>query len=416
MVYMRQQSASSCLAENMRRAVCAGQEGNVKKRNRVESRERDAAEAGTLSLEEVVAVTQLARITVRGFKSIQKLEDFKLERLNVLIGANGAGKSNFISFFRMLAEMMEGRLQFYVKGEYGPDALLFGGRKRTRQIEADLYFAGNEYRFSLAPAASQLIFASEDAYFKGNDSRTWWRSLGSGHTETKLPSAGGDRIARSVIPAVQSWRVFHFHDTSSLAPVRTAQPVRDNLKLKPDAANLAPFLRMLREKHPKYYASIVETVRMVAPFFKDFLHRDEPGERMELEWLEEEDPDTPRGPLQLSDGTLRFICLATLLLQPPLLQPDTILVDEPELGLHPYALVILSSLLRRASEGKQLIVSTQSVELINQLDPADVIVTERRDGASVFQRLDSERLSEWLEDYSLGELWKMNVVGGRPSR
>jgi predicted ATPase len=118
----------------------------------------------------------------------------------------------------------------------------------------------------------------------------------------------------------------------------------------------------------------------------------------------------------LSDGTLRFICLATLLLQPSGLQPDTILVDEPELGLHPYALVVLASLLQQASEKKQIIVSTQSVELVNQLTPGDVIVTERHDGASVFHRLDAERLKEWLEEYSLGELWKMNVVGGRPTR
>ncbi len=360
-------------------------------------------------------MTRLSRMTVRGFKSIQTLEDFKLERLNVLIGANGAGKSNFISFFRMLSDMMEGRLQLYVKGEDGPDAVLFGGRKRTRQIEAELHFGSNGYRFMLSPAANQLVFSDEATYFSGSYARVW-RSLGTGHAEANLPSAGEDTIARYVIPAVQSWRVFHFHDTSSLAPVRTAQPVRDNLKLKSDASNLGAFLRMLRERYPESYASIVETVQMVAPFFKDFLHRDNPGERMELEWLEEEDPDTPRGPLQLSDGTLRFICLATLLLQPRKLQPDAILIDEPELGLHPFAIVILASLLRQTSADKQIIVSTQSVELINQLEPADVVVTERRDGASVFQRLDSARLSEWLEEYSLGELWKMNVVGGRPTR
>jgi predicted ATPase len=361
-------------------------------------------------------VTRLARISVRGFKSIRELENFELTKLNVLIGANGAGKSNFINLFRMLADMMEGRLQLFVKGEDGPDAVLFGGRKRTRHLDAELYFDRNGYRFSLVPASKQLIFAGEATYFAGDFAPPSWRSLGSGHAEAKLPSAGEDTIARYVIPAVHSWRVFHFHDTSSLAPMRTAQPVRDNLRLKPDASNVAPFLRMLRQKHSKSYASIVETIRLVAPFFKDFLHRDDPGERIELEWLEEDDPDTPRGPLQLSDGTLRFVCLATLLLQPHDLQPDAILVDEPELGLHPYALVILAGLLRQASERKQIIVSTQSVELIDQLEPGDIIVTERRDGASIFKRLEAARLSEWLEEYALGELWKMNVVGGRPSR
>jgi len=360
-------------------------------------------------------MTRLARLTVRGFKSIRALENFELRNLNVLIGANGAGKSNFIGLFRMLAEMLDQRLQLYVKTENGPDALLFGGRKRTQQIEVELYIGSTVYCFTLAPAANQLVFSTEGTYVAGDDLEVI-RKFPSGNSEAKLPSIESDPIAGSVLPAVLSWRVFHFHDTSATAQVRLAQPVRENLRLKPDAANLGPFLRMLWQKYPSNYTAIVDTVRMVAPFFGDFLQRDDPDERMELEWLEADDPDTPRGPLQLSDGTLRFICLATLLLQPVALQPDLILIDEPELGLHPYALGILGSLLQQASERTQLIVSTQSVELVNQIPPGDVIVTERRDGASVFERVDSARLREWLEDYTLGELWKMNVVGGRPAR
>ena len=360
-------------------------------------------------------MTQLARLSVRGFKSIRQLENFELTKLNVLIGANGAGKSNFISLFRMLAEMLDQRLQLYVKTENGPDALLFGGRKRTQLLDVELYFDKNGYHFTLAPAANQLVFAAEETYYEG-DYGISRPKLGSGHTEAKLPTLEGDPIAGYVLPAVRSWRVFHFHDTSASAQVRLAQPLRDNLRLKPDASNLAPFLRMLRQKHPSNYSSIVEAVRLVAPFFGDFVHRRDPDERIELEWLEVDDPDTPRGPLQLSDGTLRFICLATLLLQPTLLQPDMILVDEPELGLHPYALAVLGSLLQQASERKQLIVSTQSVELVNQVAPEDVIITERHDGASVFTRVNNDHLKEWLEEYALGELWKMNVVGGRPTR
>jgi predicted ATPase len=278
-------------------------------------------------------------------------------------------------------------------------------------MEVALSFGGNGYSFALAPAGSQLVFAYEHTHFDGGDAVSR-RSPGSGHIEARLLSIEDNPI----VEIVRDWRVFHFHDTSSSASVRHAQPLRDNLRLKPDASNLAPFLRMLREKHPENYTTIIETIRMVAPFFGDFIHRDDPGERIELEWREVEDPDTPRGPRQLSDGTLRFICLATLLLQPRRLQPETILIDEPELGLHPYALVVLGSLLQQASEQKQLIVSTQSVELVNQLAPGDVIVTERHEGASVFHRLDAQHLSEWLDEYALGELWKMNVVGGRPTR
>ncbi len=359
-------------------------------------------------------MTRLREISIRGFKSIRELEKLPLENLNVLIGANGAGKSNFVSVFRMLADMLDGRLQLFVKSEDGPDALLYGGRKRTPVMSVEVYFGLNGYQFDLAPAGQQLVFADERTYFDG-DIRVVKKSLGSGHTEAKLPTLAGLPIAGYVLPAVQSWRVFHFHDTSATAPVRHAQPVRDNIRLKPDASNLAPFLRMLHDKHRDSYSTIVETIRMVAPFFRDFVYRDDGDKRIELEWREVDDPDTPRGPLQLSDGTLRFICLATLLLQPRHLQPDTILLDEPELGLHPYALVVLASLLQQASEKKQIIVSTQSVELVNQLSPEDVIVTERHDGASVFHRVDRNHLKEWLDEYSLGELWKMNVVGGRPT-
>ena len=360
-------------------------------------------------------MTDLARLTVRGFKSIRELENFELTKLNVLIGANGAGKSNFISLFRMLSEMLDERLQLYVKSEDGPDALLFGGRKRTAQIDVELYFDENWYQFALAPAGNQLVFSKEMALSDGAYAGIR-RSLGNAHTESRIPSLHDEEIARDLIDAIGSWRVFHFHDTSASANVRLAQPLRDNLHLKPDASNLAPFLRMLRRKHPDSYATIVETVRMVAPFFRDFVDRQEPEERIELEWFQVDDPDTPLSPRQLSDGTLRFICLATLLLQPAHLQPDTIIVDEPELGLHPFALIVLASLLQQASEKKQIIASTQSADLVNQLAPADVIVTERHHDASVFHRLDAEHLEDWLRDYSLGELWKMNVVGGRPSR
>jgi predicted ATPase len=358
-------------------------------------------------------MAQLRRVTVRGFKSIRSLEDFELRGLNVLIGANGTGKSNFISLFRMLAELAERRLQLYVKEQDGPDALLFGTRKHTSQIEAEFYFAQNGYRITLVPRGDQMILAREETWFSGDFAKTA-HPLGSGHEEARLPEVQYDTFAPYVRPAIAGWRVYHFHDTSISAPVRQAQPVRDNLRLKPDAGNLAPFLRELREHHLENYKRIVETVRMVAPFFGDFVYREDPGERIDLEWFEADDPDTVRGPRQLSDGTLRFICLATLLLQPSRFQPDTILIDEPELGLHPYALAMLAGLLRQTTDRRQLIVSTQSADLVNEFAPEDVVVVSRKEGSSVFERLDAERLTEWIKDYALGELWKMNIFGGRP--
>jgi predicted ATPase len=339
------------------------------------------------------------------------LEDFELTNLNVLIGANGAGKSNFISFLRMLSETLAGRLQRFVVMDGGPDAILFCGRKQTSRIEASVQFDQGRYRFVLTAIEDRLVILQEQHEVKGGDSVAP-TSLEGIYAESFL-SAYPETLA-----SLRGSRLLHLNDTSRDSRIRNAQQVRDNLVLKQDGANLAPYLRMLRQKYAHHYSAILRTVRMVAPFFGDFVNRPDAGldDRIDLEWYEVGDPITPRGTNQLSDGTLRFICLATLLLQPDHLQPSMILIDEPELGLHPYATDILVALLQQASDKRQIIVSTQSVDLVNGLSPNDIVVTERRDGASVFRRLDEVSLKEWLEDYSLGELWKMNVVGGSPTR
>ena len=354
-------------------------------------------------------------VTVRGFKSICALEDFELRGLNVLIGPNGAGKSNFISLFNMLAHIVNHRLQVFVVESGGAGSLLFGGRQRTRHIAASFVLGKNAYEFSLIPVEDRLAFA-EEAMVSLGDWSVPRRELGSGHLEARLPDVVGDTFAAYIQPAISSWRVYHFHDTSRYSPMRQPQGVRDNLALKSDAGNLAPFLRMLREDHPEDYRRILDVIRLAAPFFGDFVYRRHPGERMDLEWFHAGDPDTPRGPQQLSDGTLRFICLATLLLQPSHLQPRITIIDEPELGLHPFAVTLLGALLRQQTTGRQLIVSTQSADLISEFELDDIVVVNREGGASVLERLDTDRMNEWLEDYTLGELWQMNVLGGRPGR
>ena len=360
---------------------------------------------------------RLTRITLRGFKSIRSLEDFELRPLNVLIGPNGAGKSNFIGFFRLLAEILGGRLQFFVQQQGGPDALLFRGRKATGRMEIELYFGNNGYLAALAPSIdNRLIFDYERSWFGGYFRKAdLFSDLGRGHPESLLKEVE-DSYSVYVVRALTHWRVYHFHDTGETARVKQRHPVSDNLRLKPDGANLAAFLRMLRQKYRQHYDRILETLRLVAPFFGDFVHREDLGEgdSLDLEWTERFDPDTPYKAAALSDGTLRFACLCTLLLQPEELLPHTVLLDEPELGLHPYALNVLGDLLRRASEDRQLIVSTQSADLLNTLQPEDVVVVDRIDGASSFRRLDGTSLVSWLEDYSLGDLWKSNVLGGRP--
>ena len=360
-------------------------------------------------------MARVRSLSVTGYKSIRELLDFNLSDLNVLIGANGAGKSNFISLFRLLNEMYEQQLQVFVQKNGGPDALLHFGRGVSERFHAEFYFAYNGYKFDLVPTNdNRLIFEREVSWFSGEKFySTSSATLGLGHDESRLKDAK-DNFSPYVRDSVSNWRVYHFHDTSDTAKVKQKHAANDNLRLKSDAANLAAYLRMLKQNHDVEYRRIVDTIRLVAPFFGDFLHRPGELEFVELEWTQKGKPDTPFKAHVLSDGTLRFICLATLLLQPLALLPDTILIDEPELGLHPFAIAILADVFKQVSEERQLIVSTQSVELVNELSPDDIVVVDQENDASTFRRFTEDKLSGWLEQYAMGELWKRNVLGGRP--
>jgi len=370
----------------------------------------------------------IKKLTIEGFKSIRKLEDFSFRSLNVLIGANGAGKSNFVGFFRLLKEVVEQRLQLAIRTtEGGADACLYLGPRVTQRFSAELSFGNKGYSFSLMPTTdNQFVFEDETTVFRGRLG-TFRDTLGSGHTEAKLkafkdePGKGGARrgVPHYVYEAIASWVVYHFHDTSLTAGVRRQRTINDNEFLRPDADNLAAFLYRIREVYPSDYRQIRDAVRLAAPFFDDFKLRPVPAnpDLIQLEWLQQ-GSDYPFLANQLSDGTLRFICLATALLQPA--RPATMLFDEPELGLHPYALTLLGNLFKQAAVthgsriATQVIISTQSALLLNEFAPKDVVVVERHQGESHFQRLDEGDLSAWLQEYSLGELWQKNVLGGRP--
>lgn len=357
---------------------------------------------------------QLSRLALTGYKSIAQC-DLELGSLNVLIGANGAGKSNFIGFFRLINRMLDQQLQVYVSEAGGPDAVVHFGRKKTEELKADLRFGNNGYKFSLRPTQdNRMMFAHE---------ALWWNMkgdahVGSGHFETRFKeSTGYSLIWGYTVPAMRSWRVYHFHDTSRSALVKQFHSINDNEYMRDDGRNLAAFLYRLKHHHKAQYKRIVKSIQMVAPFFGDFHLRPavENKETIQLEWTEA-GQDVPFSASALSDGTLRFICLATVLLQPEEFMPTTILIDEPELGLHPFAIAVLGGMMKATAQQHQLIVSTQSVELVNEFDAEDLIVVDKLGGASSFSRPDVVALKEWLSEYSLGELWKKNILGGRPTR
>jgi predicted ATPase len=335
--------------------------------------------------------------------------------LNVLIGANGSGKTNFIRFFELLGHLMDPNkgLQNYVSSRGRADALLFRGMKVTPEFSAHLQFGMNEYMFTLKAASDRsLFFAQESAPFRGTIYGKDDNNQGKGHAESKLVSKKKLKPAEQwVVDTIRDWRVYHFHDTSPSAPVMGLCNVVDNDVLHGDASNIAAFLLRIAQSHPEHFAQIEETVRQVAPFFGVFVLKEVSQGQTQLLWKDRYS-DLLYYPHQLSDGTLRFICLATLLLQPE--PASTIIIDEPELGLHPYAIKLLASLLHETSQRAQLIVSTQSSLLLDEMTPEQVIVVNHRNGESVLEWPDPDRLKEWLEEYTLGQLWEKNELGGQP--
>ncbi len=364
----------------------------------------------------------IEKLTIKGFKSIKDMRKLKLHNLNVLIGANGVGKSNFVSYFRMLGEMLDQRLQVWTKKQGGADRILSFGAKETKKIESYVEFGLNGYRFSLEPTAEgAFTFDQESLFFQGYHYGSTWDRLGSGHTEAllkdKFSKSKNGAVADYIFSSISSWKVFHFHDTSETAGVKRLGALHDNETLRSDASNLAAYLFKIKNEHADVYEKIRKVIRLAIPFFDDFVLKPQSlateEEQIRLLWRQN-DSDYSLWPSQLSDGSIRFICLAIALLQPA--PPSTIIIDEPELGLHPYAITLLGALLRSASERMQVLVSTQSVPLLNEFSIDDLIVVEREEGASVFKRCDEDEFEDWLKDYSIGELWEKNILDGRPGK
>jgi predicted ATPase len=354
---------------------------------------------------------RLKSVVVEGFTSIRSAA-LTLNDVNVLVGANGAGKSNLIRALSVLGRIIDSDLGFFVGQSGGANALLNVGQAAPRLIRLEVVSDVGGYSAELVPAAGDTLIFSEETIWRHDTGVT--AELGCGHRETMLtvPEPLWGPEAESLIETLRGCRVFHFHDTSRDAPVKQYQYTADNRSLHDDAGNLAAVMLRLREGDRRRYQRIVRTIKQVAPFFRDFVLETElDPDRVRLRW-KQEGGDTIFPADALSDGTLRFICLAALLGQPE--PPGLIILDEPELGLHPFAIVQLAGMLRAASQESQVLLATQSVTLMNQFELNDLIVVERRDGASVFERPDPERLSEWLADYSLGDLWEKNLLGGRP--
>lgn len=360
----------------------------------------------------------LEQLTIRNFKSIRD-QTLGLGRLNVFIGGNGAGKSNLIEVFRFLREIVNQNLAGYVGVKGGADTLLYFGRKKSPEMSFQLWFGESDTRNGylvklVGTDEDNLAIQEETAFYhvlKGYK-KPYDKHVSSFSKESNLKTVN-HICTRQVMRDLNSYRAYHFHDTSDTATVKGTGDLEDNRVLHPHGENLAAFLYWMQQKQPDHFANIRDTVRQIAPFFEEF--RLAPSKlnenKIRLEW-KEKGSDAYFNASSLSDGTLRFICLATLLLQPEL--PWVVLLDEPELGLHPAAITLLADLLSSAATRTQVIVATQSVTLVNQFEPDSVWAVDRADNQSVFRHLSGQDMTMWLDDYGLGELWEKNVLGARP--
>jgi predicted ATPase len=369
---------------------------------------------------------RISSLAISGYKSIRDAQ-ITFGPINILIGANGAGKSNLASFLELLRQLTAGGLQAFVARQGGANALLHFGAKKTSsietrvEVETDAGRGAHEVKLVYAIPDRLIIEHETNLALSSTES---WSSISTRNTVTNIlesqfvhDGAGWPGAGRDAIRLLRDSRIYHFHDTTATSPMRQHGDLGDNRVLRGDAGNLAAVLYQIRQTRLAHYRLIMRTIQMVAPFFQDFSL--EPigatPPTIILRWRQV-GADEDFSAHHLSDGTLRFIALATALLQPPEQRPPVMMLDEPELGLHPYAIEVLSSLIRRASTDSQIIVATQAPGLLDHFAPEDVIVVQQKEGVSLFQRLNPPALQEWLKAYSLSELWDKNVLGGRPGR
>lgn len=366
----------------------------------------------------------LTRLHLEGFRSIKSAE-IELRALNVMIGANGAGKSNLIDFFRMLNFALTRGFQDPYQKDRGPaSAILHFGSKVTGVIRGEFVFetesGRNFYRFTLADSAGdRLTFTKEEVQFHGTTherpmlpvSLISHPSDNSGLTELW---AENDSVAKFTKRFLQRCRVYQFHDTGLKSHLREYSPIDQSAYLYADAGNLSAVLLDLRTHFPDDYSSIIRNLRSILPWFDDFELEPDGNRGVLLRWRMTGRGDYLFGPGQLSDGSLRIMALVSLLLQPVVKLPAVIILDEPELGLHPAAEQVIAGLIHYASRHCQVLVSTQSSTFIDHFSPDDVLVVENENGESGFTRQSAEALGKWLERYTLSQIWSKNIIGGRP--
>ena len=371
---------------------------------------------------------QIESLHVKGFRSLADVEINEMPRAAVLIGANGSGKSNLVRFFEMMNWMIGARrLDEFIQRRGGADDQLFGGTKTSPRMEAELAIrtesGRNNYRFALGHAHPDRFMFMDEAFRFTRDglgSDAPWQPIGSGHTEAKIVNAAQSvasveidkEMAGVLVHLLRRCVVYQFHDTSYDSSLKKKWESEDNNDLRSDGGNLAAVLLRLEQMNFDRFEAICDSIRRVLPIFDRFWIKEEYGKVL-LRW-KAKGMDKTIGAHLTSDGSLRLFALATLLNLPPEMLPDVLILDGPELGLHPDAVALVGDMIKVLAEDRQVIVATQSPLLVDQFALDEILVLELRDRRTEIHRCNEIEYRDWLKEYTTGELWQKNVIGGCP--
>ena len=380
-----------------------------------------------------MSTNRIESIKIQGFRSLADVELSDMPSATVLIGANGSGKSNFMRFFEMLSWMVgTRRLQEYVQRQGGADDQLFGGSATTPLIQAEIRMRmevdqevhRRDYGFTLAYSQpDRFAFSSERFRLSTPSPETGadWHYFSGGHLEARIVEAAHSTAfpvdvknkAWMVCSLMSSLGLFQFHDTSDTSAFKKSWDVSDCLGLRNNGGNLAAVLYRLEREDLTRYETICRQIGRVLPGFDRF-EIEEANGKVLLRWRAKWS-DKSFGAHLTSDGSLRFFALATLLNLPPNMLPGIIMLDEPELGLHPAAIALVGGLIKSLSVERQVIVATQSPLLVDSFDVDEIFVLDLEEGRTTCRKLDAGDYRHWLDDgYGAGELWRKNLFGGRP--
>lgn len=386
---------------------------------------------------------------VEGFRSLKDVT-VKLKPLNILIGPNAGGKSNFISAMELFHDAVSGNLNdSIIKKHGGMIPILWNNEtndikftsitrtyRRAKISKSNKKFIRHdyevEYLFRIRQIGNSGNYIIKEEKLSSSDISDILRNLLKREIfsrvqffedgvilleplETAISQLSSDKkggFSDEFVFFCEGWKFYYDMKSGSDSECRKSTVARSEKQLEANGDNLIAVLHTLYTGNKTFRKQLNET--LAAAFEGDF---DEltfpPAEdgRVYMRWRAKS-LKRELSPADLSDGTIRFLMLAAILLNPD--PPPLVCIDEPELGLHPSMLHIIAEMMKDATNRTQLVVSTHSPQLVSEFtdDPESVLVVEKKDGATTMERLEKKKLAKWLKEYTLGRLWLDGEIGG----